>query len=230
MGQNRHVVAAAAFGLLTAGLPSTSQAQQPNPLREAYFGETHVHTSWSFDAYIFGNHVTGPAEAYDYAKGKPIKHPMGYDIKITTPLDWMGVTDHSEYVGTIRLANTPGSDISKLPIAKELVVREPADIQRIYLLLGNSMIANKPIAELVSPEVAGTVWRENTEIADRANEPGKFTAFCSYEWTSTPENRNMHRNVFFRDCAKLPPMPFSPSYSLHSRDSQMGMVQPYGIA
>jgi hypothetical protein len=161
---------------------------EKNPDREAYFGETHVHTSWSFDAYIFGNHLTGPAEAYEYATGQSIKHPNGYEIKITTPLDWMGVTDHSEYVGTIRLANKPGSAINKLPIAQKLMVHSPADIQRVYLLLGNSMIANKPIKELVSPEVAGTMWKKNVAIADRFNKPGKFTAFCSYaEWTSTPD-------------------------------------------
>ena len=207
-----------ASGFLGVGLLcliASVASAQGNPEREAYYGETHVHTSWSFDAYIFGNTITGPADAYKYAKGEPIKHPLGYDIKITTPLDWMGVTDHSEYVGTIRMANEPGSAISKLPIAKELIVRTPADIQRIYLMLGDSMVAKKPIKELVSPEVAGTVWKENTEIADKANEPGKFTAFCSYEWTSTPNNRNLHRNVFFKDCAKLPEMPFS---SLDSAD------------
>ncbi|AML53784.1 hypothetical protein RC74_21015 [Falsihalocynthiibacter arcticus] len=177
--------------------------------REAYFGETHVHTSWSFDAYIFGNHLTGPADAYKYAKGEPIKHPLGYDIQITTPLDWMGVTDHSEYAGVVRLANQPGSAISKLPIADKLIVKDPADIQRIYLWLGESMIEAKPIADLVKPEISGTVWDDNNKAADAANEPGKFTAFCSYEWTSTPNFRNMHRNVFFKDCAKVPEAPFS---------------------
>ena len=82
-------------------------AQEKNPERNAYFGETHIHTSWSFDAFIFGNHLTGPADAYKYFKGETIKHPLGYDIKITTPLDWAGVTDHSEYVGTVRLAQDP---------------------------------------------------------------------------------------------------------------------------
>src|SRR5262245_34379896 len=121
----------------------------------------------------------------------------------------MGVTDHSEYVGTVALANDPNSSIAKLPIAAKLKVKDAADIQRVYLLLGDSMIQNKPIKELVSPEVAGTVWKDNVAIANAANEPGKFTAFCSYEWTSTPNNMNMHRNVFFRDCAKVPEMPFS---------------------
>nr|WP_275593307.1 DUF3604 domain-containing protein [Rhizobium gallicum] len=109
---------------------SAAEAQE----RQAFFGETHVHTGWSFDAYIFGNTKTTPADAYRYAKGETIKHPAGYDIKIDTPLDWMGVTDHSEYVGTVALANTPGSAISKLPIAQKLVVHSPADIQRVLSL------------------------------------------------------------------------------------------------
>lgn len=189
--------------LVLAG--SAASAQE----RHAYFGETHVHTGWSFDAYIFGNTKTTPADAYRYAKGGTIKHPLGYDIKIDTPLDWMGVTDHSEYVGTVALANTPGSDISKLPIAQKLIVHDPADVQRIYLWLGGTIVDRKPIEELISPEVAGSVWKQNVQMADEANEPGKFTAFCSYEWTSTPNNRNMHRNVFFKDCAKIPQMPYS---------------------
>jgi Protein of unknown function (DUF3604) len=129
-----------------------------------------------------------------------------------------GGTDHSEYVGTVRLANEPGSAISKLPIAKTLIVHDAADIQRIYLTLGGSMIENKPIKELVSPEVAGTVWKENNQIADQFNQPGKFTAFCSYEWTSTPDSMNMHRNVFFKDCSKVPEMPFSSLDSQHPED------------
>ena len=157
-----------------------------HPLKEAYFGETHVHTSWSFDAYIFGNHMTGPADAYKYAKGQTIKHPIGYDIKITTPLDWMGVTDHSEYAGVVPLANDPNSAISKLPIAKKLKVREPADIQRIYLCLGD--IDDREQADQGAGQPGGRRHRLEGEQRDRrrGNEPGKFTAFCAYEWTSTP--------------------------------------------
>lgn len=202
----RPVLAAAA--ILAAFSSGGAQAQDPSD-RQAYFGETHVHTSWSFDAYIFGNHITGPADAYKYAKGEPIKHPLGYEIQITTPLDWMGVTDHSEYAGVVRLSNDPSSAISKLPIADRLKVRDAADITRIYLWLGTSMIEEKPIADLVKPEVSDTVWQANNKAADEANEPGRFTAFCSYEWTSTPNYRNMHRNVFFKDCAKVPARPFS---------------------
>src|SRR5208337_5188193 len=79
----------------------TSNVEQPppaNPDRNAYFGEEHIHTSWSLDAWVMGNRITGPGDALKYAQGQTIKHPMGYDIKIDTPMDFMGVTDHSEYV------------------------------------------------------------------------------------------------------------------------------------
>jgi hypothetical protein len=177
--------------------------------RDVFYGETHVHTSWSFDAYIFGNTVTTPADAYKYAKGEPIMHPAGYQIKITTPLDWMGVTDHSEYVGVIQAANEPNSPLSKLPIAEQLKVHDAADIQRIYLFLGASFFDGVPIKELVDPKIASDVWKRNVQLADEANEPGKFTAFAAYEWTSTPNASNLHRNIFFKDSAKVPEVPFS---------------------
>ena len=94
--------------------PAPVSAQQRNPKRDAYFGETHVHTSWSFAAFAIGNLLTTPGDAYKYFKGEPIKHPLGYDVKIDTPLDWAGVTDHSEYAGVVQLANEPGSPVSKI--------------------------------------------------------------------------------------------------------------------
>jgi hypothetical protein len=105
-------------------------------------------TQTPFDAFVFGNHVIGPADSYKYFKGETIKHPLGYDIKIETPLDFARVTDHSEYVGTVRLSNDPNSPISKLQIASKLLVHDAADIQRIYLWLGTAMIEGKPIKEL----------------------------------------------------------------------------------
>lgn len=194
---------------LTAVL--TAWAGEPNPNRNAYFGETHLHTSWSLDAWVFGNKITGPADAYRYAKGETIKHPLGYDIRITTPMDFMGVTDHSEYVGVTKQANTPGSYTSKLPEAQGLIVTDPnskEQQQRAFLAVVK-LLSSPPVKALMSPKVAGTVWKENNDIANAANEPGKFTAFCSYEWTSMPDNRNLHRNVFFRDCAKVPDYPYS---------------------
>ena len=192
-------------------------AQEKNPERNAYFGETHIHTSWSVDAWLFGNRLTGPDDAYKYAQGQPIKHPLGYEIKIDTPLDFMGVTDHSEYVGVTKEANTPGSSLSKLPEAQPLIIHSPEDMQKAFLYL-LSLASKPPIKAFMSPEVAGTIWKENVRIAEQNNHPGKFTAFCSYEYTSQHDNRNLHRNIFFRDCAKVPEMPFSSLDSWHPED------------
>ena len=190
---------------------ASGPALQPNPDRNAYFGEEHIHTSWSVDAWVMGNRTTGPDDAYKYAQGETIKHPMGFDIKIDTPLDFMGVTDHSEYVGVTKQANTPGSYVSTIPEAQPMIMKDPTSQEEqnrvfSYLL---KLGAGAPVKALMDPKITSTVWQENTKIADENNHPGKFTAFCAYEWTSMPDNRNLHRNVFFRDCAKVPEYPFS---------------------
>jgi hypothetical protein len=184
-----------------------------NPERDAYFGETHVHTSWSLDAWLLGNRLTGPADAYRYFKGETIKHPAGYDVKIHTPLDWAGVTDHSEYVGVIKYANDPTSPVSKLPAAAPLKIDPNKPLleegNRIFEYAAKVLFGGPPVKALMDPAIADTVWKATIEAAQQANEPGKFTAFCSYEWTSMPNSMNMHRNVFFKDCAKVPAAPFS---------------------
>jgi hypothetical protein len=204
----------------TAQTSNAERPPRPNPDRDAYFGEEHIHTSWSVDAWIFGNRITGPDEAYKYAQGQTIKHPLGYDIKIDTPMDFMGVTDHAEYVGVTKEANTPGSALSKMPEAQPLILKDPnsaADQQKVFLYL-LSLTSKPPIKAFMSPAVAGSIWKDNVRIADENNHPGKFTAFCSYEWTSMPNNRNLHRNIFFRECAKVPPMPYSALDSTHPED------------
>ena len=184
-----------------------------NPDRDAFFGETHVHTSWSLDAWLLGNRITGPADSYKYFKGQPIKHPAGYDVKIVTPLDWAGVTDHSEYVGVIKYANDPSSPVSKLAAAQPLRINPDKPFAeegiRIFNYAAKVLFGGPPVKALMDPKVSGTVWKETIAAANEANEPGKFTAFCSYEWTSMPNNMNMHRNVFFKACEKVPEAPFS---------------------
>src|SRR5208283_559083 len=188
----------------------------PNPDRDAYFGETHIHTSWSVDAWVMGNRLTGPDEAYKYAQGQVIKHPLGYDIKIDTPLDFMGVTDHAEYVAITKEAYTPGSYVSQLPEAQPLIMKDPndpAEQQRVFSYL-LKLAGSAPVKAFMKPKVTTTVWAEACKIADENNHPGKFTAFRSYEWTSMPGQRNLHRNIFFRG-DKVPDAPFS---ALDSQD------------
>jgi Protein of unknown function (DUF3604) len=213
-----HYVSAVLVATGLWGLTVAPALAQGPPQREAFFGQTHSHTSWSLDAYIIGNHITGPEEAYKFSLGQPIKHPAGFEVKLRRPLDFHGVTDHSEYTGMVRLANDPSSPISKLPIAEKLKVRSPADVIPIFKWLAGSLAKNEPIKELLDPAVAGTVWKQNIAIADKYYQPGKFTTFVAYEWTSAPNSRNMHRNVFFKDSKKVPALPFSAIDSSYPND------------
>ena len=96
------------------------------------------------DAWLFGNRITGPDDALKYAQGQTIKHPLGYDIKIDTPMDFMGVTDHSEYVGVTKEANTPGSAVSKMPEA------QPSDHAGSEQLMRTSK-SRLPVSALARP-------------------------------------------------------------------------------
>src|SRR5262245_8075875 len=151
--------------------------------------------------------------------GLPVKHPAGFEVQIKgRPLDFHGVTDHSEYAGVISLANDPTSDLSKTAVGKRLQAKTPAEFNAVFQWLAGSLAKHEPIKELLSPEIAGTVWQKNIEIADKYYQPGKFTTFVAYEWTSAPNFRNMHRNVFFKDSKHVPALPFSAIDSLHPED------------
>ena len=195
--------------------PKESQAAQPgglpagtvpsNPDRDVFFGQTHTHTSWSMDAYLIGNHITTPEDAYKYSMGLPVKHPAGFDVQLKgRPLDFQGVTDHSEYAGVFALANDPTSDLSKLPIAKKLKADTPEQFNALFQWIAGSLAKREPIKELLDPAVAGSVWKKNNDIADKYYKPGKFTTFAAYEWTAAPDFQNMHRNVFFKDSKHVP--------------------------
>ena len=93
----------------------------PNPDRNAYFGDLHVHTENSFDAYSFGT-TASPADAYKYARGEAIKHPTGYLIQLSRPLDFYAVTDHGIFLGLMKEASNPASEIGQYEITKPLPV------------------------------------------------------------------------------------------------------------
>lgn len=199
--------------LLLAGLliqAGQAAFAQQAPEREAYFGETHVHTSWSLDSYLgFGNTIAGPEEFYKYSLGQPITHPGGFTVKITKPLDWGATTEHAEYLGAVQAALDPDSQLSKTLLGKSLKFGSRVEAEATYKLLTVTMLKNHPLTDLMAPDVLGTYWKRLVEIADKYYQPGKFTTFAAYEWTSTPNSANLHRNIFFLDTKKVPDMPFS---------------------
>jgi hypothetical protein len=208
--QLRGVIAVLLGAVLMILMASPGFAQK-NPERNVYFGEQHVHTSWSFDAFAFGDRVTGPEEFYQYALGQPTLHPGGFKQTISKPLDWAADTEHSEYMGVIQEANDPDSALRKNSpfLSAALRVGAEKDPLLAFKLLSATIAKGIHIKDLSNPKVAAPVWKRIVEIADKYYQPGKFTTFAAYEWTATPNAKNLHRNIFFLDSKRVPEVPFT---------------------
>jgi hypothetical protein len=194
-----------------------SNTAAPNPLRNVYFGDLHLHTRNSFDAYIF-NVRASPEDAYTYAKGGKIKHAMGFDLQLDTgPLDFLAVTDHAEYLGVLPAIDTPGTEYSKVPYARELFSSERAVVLSAFSRFAESIASGKRLPELSDLSATASAWQETIRSAERHNDPGRFTTFIAYEFTSLPEVRNLHRNVIFAG-SRAPALPYSAMDSQNPED------------
>jgi hypothetical protein len=196
---------------------ATGVAQQP--LKEAYFGDLHLHTALSIDAFITGTR-TMPDDAYHYAKGMPIDHISGHQIQLKTPLDFLAVTDHSELIGAAIAMNDPDNPLSKLPIAAQITSTDFAVSQQAFRTIVAAVASGKG-ATLIDPTLTQAAvasgWQRLIDAAQRNYEPGKFTTFVAYEWSSMPNLANLHRNVIFRG-ANVPGAPFTSLQSTRPED------------
>ncbi len=193
--------------LLGASLGAMNSSVVAGEDRQVFFGETHLHTVLSFDSYIFGNR-NDPDQAYRYAKGEEITHPAGFPMKLPRPLDFQAVTDHAIYLGMLPAMHDPREAVAKHPISLEMrKAKTPGErliaFQKLFPRL-NPNVAD----DLVDDNIMKSAWAKIIDAAERHNEPGKFTTFIAYEFTSGPENQNLHRNVFFQG-SKAPDLPFS---------------------
>jgi hypothetical protein len=192
-----------------AGAASTQTAVKANPDRDAYFGAVHVHTSLSFDAFTNGTRTT-PEDAYRWAKGQEITSSgFGAPMKIKTPLDFYMVSDHAEMLGVFRQMQNPDSAVSKLPIAKRVLSDDPNTAMQAFAEILRDMSTGKGDPALFDPEISRSTWQDVIAAAEEFNEPGKFTTFAGFEWTSNPNQRNLHRVVVFRGTDALPELPLS---------------------
>ncbi|MGI9401777.1 MAG: DUF3604 domain-containing protein [Rhizobiaceae bacterium] len=188
-------------------------------MKNVYFGEQHLHTTNSPDAFVVGVRQTWD-EAYQWAMGKEVKlRTSGETIKKSTPYDFVAITDHAEYFGVMPSLIDPDDPLYQTDLANGLrdPNANPADPDSAINQILGSLIHGEPMKQFVSVELQSGNWKRYTETANKYNNPGKFTTILAYEWTSIPNGRNMHRNVFFRD-DKGPFVPFTAFDSIHPED------------
>jgi hypothetical protein len=167
---------------------------------QVFFGDTHLHTTYSADAGLVGCTLT-PDDAYRFAKGETVTSSTGVPAKLKRPLDFLVVSDHAENLGLPIAMKEKNPVLLGTDWGKEIVKAvEPGTNQA--MIEGYEMWMSRINA--VDDPLAGTdfgksMWERVTEAAERHNNPGAFTTFIGFEWTSTPDGNNLHRNVVFRD-------------------------------
>ena len=189
--------------------------------RVPLFGDLHVHTTYSFDAYIFGTLAT-PDDAYEFAKGKAIKHPAGFDVSLDRPLDFYGVTDHGTFLGQVAEAATPGNPYYDAPSSAQVNdLNSPENLNTStfnrrrdafggFLVNTITALRDRKLDIRYLNSISRRAWLDTVEAAQRHNAPGNFTTFIAYEYTaSTPDMGNLHRNVIFKgNTNRIPSVPY----------------------
>ena len=164
-----------------------------------FWGDTHLHTSYSTDAGMIGN-VLGPDEAFRFARGEKVRASLGEYAQLVRPLDFLVVADHAENLGLAPMIAESNPQLLSNPWGREIhdLVRA-GDPTGAFVMWGESMGANTdPIDD---DDLTRTFWRRIVKSAERHNEPGVFTALHGFEWTSVKNFNNLHRVVMFRDNA-----------------------------
>ncbi len=210
------LTASMAAGLLSG--VGTAQAGDTN----LYWGDTHLHTRNSLDAFLVGNLTADPDTAYRWAKGKPVIHPYHRAwIQIDTPLDFLAVTDHAEYMGVMpAIYEGRDDEFGEVGFIDSLVrwylfrtIRNAVDRNEGTKLFGETGAANDTDGPTDVREIAAgpglnvnmpigstdrieqSTWDAIADAAERHNKPGEFTAFIGWEWSTIPGGANLHRIV-----------------------------------
>ena len=182
-------------------------------LKNAYFGDLHVHTKYSFDAYI-GGVTSGPEEAYQFAKGQTVK-VLDDQVKIVRPLDFAAVTDHSEYLGEMYSTQTKGvSGYYTIPSIMLRDIGQDTAKQRAFFRRMASVAIGDGDQPRIHPnffkgfKTTSMAWDKIIAAAENHYRPGEFTTFIGYEWSLGGSGAHLHRNVIFKD-GVIPRYPIS---------------------
>jgi Protein of unknown function (DUF3604) len=168
------------------------------------FGDTHVHTAFSMDAGAFGARL-GPRDAYRFARGEELTASSGQRVKLVRPLDFLVVADHSDNMGFFPrlVSGDPGMLADPMGRRWYDMIKSGKGAEAAFEIIVAFGQGTLPKALLFLPGTPTyrSAWQETIKAAEEANEPGRFTAFIGYEWTSNTGGNNLHRNVIYRDGA-----------------------------
>ena len=214
---------ALATGIMSS--PGWTQEEYSGPVtstypQNVYWGDTHLHSRNSADAYSLGNMNLTQADAYRFARGQEMTAHNGMQVKLSRPLDFLVVSDHAEYLGGYYRFGVDDPLVTDTATGRQWAGYE-AEGDPVAMIRAFTASMSDPDNHYPFPEKTRlSIWQDVAQTADEYNEPGVFTALTGYEWTSMISGNNLHRVVVYRDgadkVAQLPP--FSGQDSLDPRD------------
>ncbi|MEJ2548845.1 MAG: DUF3604 domain-containing protein [Gemmatimonadota bacterium] len=164
--------------------------------QRVFWGDTHLHTAYSTAAGMIGN-VLGPEEAYRFARGETVVASSGQRARLQRPLDFLVVADHAENLGLASMIAESNPELLRTEFGKKIHgLVQGGDPWGAYGLWGDYMSRRED--PLDDDALTRSIWERITTYAEEFNQPGVFTAFIGFEWTSSPGGNNLHRNVIFR--------------------------------
>ena len=169
--------------------------------KKLLWGDTHLHSNQSADAYTIGNSNLTPSDAFRFARGEEVISENGVRAKLRVPLDFLMVSDHATYLGIFKKIENRDPQILKTSLGKRWRKYMDNNDPRLFTEFVDGLNGNQE--QSFNKEDYIPIWKEITENVDRFNQPGIFTALIGYEWTPAPTGDNLHRVVVFKDDAKL---------------------------
>jgi hypothetical protein len=183
--------------------PYSPYADRKFPTRPL-FGDQHLHTAFSMDAGAFGCRLS-PSDAYRFARGEQVMASSGQPVKLSRPLDWLVVTDHSDNMGFFPDLSAGKPEVLADPTGRkwydQMKSGKGAETAIEIIVAFSHGTFPKDLMYFPGTRSYKNAWKEEVDAAEKYNEPGRFTAFIGYEWTSNTGGNNLHRNVIYRDNA-----------------------------
>ena len=206
----------------TVRQPSYSPYSGRSYPSKVLWGDTHLHTSQSLDARALGP-IPGPEEAYRFARGEEIVSGTGQKVKLSRPLDWLVIADHSDAMGAMVEIVKGNPELLRDPNVRqwhEQIAKGGDSAVKAAMDVIATFSQGKTPEVLKNKEFSQTIWERYLKVAEKYNEPGIFSAIIGYEWTSTDGGYNLHRNVLYRGDSEIARrmLPFTAAESFNPED------------